>query len=128
MVPYARGVEVNDYQWTDKAYELLLEGKLVVTRSANGGEVIATGQCPRCGHDVDFSFLPTISLPYGGRGTTRGGAGTLGGDSGRPAGAKAAEPEYVTVPILCQCGEEHQGRPSSDRGCGIMFNVEMLNQ
>jgi hypothetical protein len=138
-LPFAQGVEVNDYRWTATAYDLMVAGQLVLTRRPPGRSVEATGRCPRCGHDVDYSFLPTISLP-------RGGPGTLGSGSGDPKGVETARPkddarqgdasghggdaadQYDTVPILCQCHEDHPGRPKDGRGCGIVFNTELLGR
>lgn len=132
-LPFAQGVEVNDYRWTATAYDLMVGGKLVVTRRAPGRRVVATGECPRCRHDVDYAFLPKITRPRGGPGTLgRGPGASTGGDAGHGDDATGADhdgeaaAEYETLPILCQCGEEHPGRPKDGRGCGIVFNTELL--
>lgn len=131
-LPFAQGAEVNDYYWTSGAYDLMRDGKLVVKRRSPGRSIVATGACPRCTHDVDYSFLPTISLP-------RGGPTTLGKGSGVTKVVKEEQTDgaghegdsiaqYDTVPILCRCREDHPGRPEGDRGCGIAFNTELLRE
>ncbi len=108
------------YQWTEKAFELLTEGRLRVAIADRLGVHIAeaSGHCPRCDHDVDFSMELDAPLP--------GGLGGLGGlDQGIiiPPGAA----QYATINVVCRCNGEHPGRPEGiRRGCGILFDVEVL--
>jgi len=124
---YAHGGESNDYKWTESAFQLMTEGKLTaVLTGPAGGRVIARGPCPRCDHDVDYSFDETIVVP-------QGSSGTLSADTTSPVPASGAPLDdgaidsvhYVTVPVLCQCREDHPGRSATSRGCGIAFNTEL---
>lgn len=138
-LPFAEGVEINDYRWTATAYDLMVAGELQVTRRAPGRSVVATGRCPRCTHDVDYTFLPTITLPRGGPGTLGSGSSETGAvkatrldddskQGDRSGGEGEATAQYDTVPILCQCLEDHPGRPKEGRGCGVVFNTELLSR
>lgn len=131
-LPFAQGAEVNDYKWTSGAYDLLRDGKLVVSRRAPGRSVVATGACPRCTHDVDFTFLTIISLPRGGLTTLGKGSGATKTEEGQQTHGSGQEDDgiaqYDTVPILCRCRDDHPGRPKDDRGCGIVFNTELLRE
>ena len=127
---YASGGESNDYKWTEIAFDLMTDGKLSVALiGPEGSQVNASGSCPRCNHDVDYSFDETIIVP-------QGYGGTLGVDTFNPApgaGGPSDDGEigsvhYVTVPVLCQCSGEHPGRPDASRGCGIVFNTELRAQ
>lgn len=109
----------NDYRWTDRAFDLLTEDKLTVSILGSGSSrtVRASGECPRCGHDVDFELPDSVSVPSTG-------SGHLGAQSrgpGRPAD------EYVPVAVACWCNEAHPGRPEAVKhGCGIVFGAEVL--
>ena len=131
-LPFAQGAEVNDYKWTSAAYDLMVEGKLVVKRRNPSRSVVAIGACPRCAHDVDYTFLPNISLPRGGRTTLGRGPTKTKSEEARPTHCSGQEEDdvdqYDTVPILCRCRDDHPGRPEGARGCGITFNTELLRE
>lgn len=118
---YAVGAEQTAYKWTDRAFELMTEGELIVSLGKDG-IVTARGVCPRCAHDPNYTHLETIVLP-------QGPVGTLGKD-GRSMNRTDQEvigrEQYVTIPIQCACMETHEGRPSGETGCGITFNTELL--
>ncbi|MDR1443073.1 MAG: hypothetical protein LBJ02_11985 [Bifidobacteriaceae bacterium] len=105
------------YEWTEKAYDLLLDGKLVVgSVMANGVRIIAAqGQCPRCDDDVAFVMETHAPLPA----TSR----SLG------ASAEVAD-EYEAIEVTCRCAGSHPGRPeqAAQRGCGIAFRVDVLRE
>ena len=118
---YAVGAEQTAYEWTDKAFELMTEGKLTVSLDTDG-TVTAHGACPRCAHDPNYTHLETIVLPQGPVGTlSKGGQPVSKADPGVNASG-----QYVTVPIQCACRETHEGRPAGEAGCGITFNTELL--
>ena len=131
-LPFAQGAEVNDYRRTSGAYDLMRDGKLVVKRRSPGHSIVATGACPRCTHDVDYTFLPSISLPRGDLKTLGKGPKITKGEEERPTHGSSQEDDgtaqYETVPILCRCRDDHPGRPEGDRGCGIVFNTELLSE
>ncbi|BBY46918.1 hypothetical protein MARA_03480 (plasmid) [Mycolicibacterium arabiense] len=54
------------YEWTDKAFDLLVATKLrasIVKRPGGVHVAEARGDCPRCEHDVDFSQQLSAPLP-----------------------------------------------------------------
>lgn len=105
------------YKWTEKAFDYLTQGKLqaeIVNRS--GVHVAeAKGDCPRCDHDVNYAFELDAPLP-----------GSFGG-LGQGVATTPAPVQYAAVNVVCRCNGEHPGRPDGiDRGCGILFAVEVL--
>ncbi|GAA4878811.1 hypothetical protein [Actinomycetospora straminea] len=65
--------------------------------------VLLHGLCPRCHGPMDF---PVVSQAN--RGTrSKGKART------------------ATVPLLCTCTRDHQGRPGGEHGCGAYWNIEL---
>jgi hypothetical protein len=127
ILSFAIGGESNDYKWTEIAFDLMTEGKLTVALTGpTGDRVVARGQCPRCEHDVAYAFNETIVVPQGYGGTLSAETTTPAPTAGTSLGDRpTVEDHYVTVPILCQCLEEHTGRPAKSRGCGIVFNTEL---
>lgn len=114
-IPYAV-TDQNDYQWTERAFELMTERELSVeVRGQVGGRsVTAQGECPRCTHDVEYRRDGQV-LPIG------PGDGWLGGDLIGPQ-----PDEYVNVDLMCWCRGEHEGRPKDvERGCGIVFAADV---
>lgn len=106
-----------DYEWTEKAFELQTEGKLRASITDHSGVRIAeaSGNCPRCVHDVDFSMEFDAPLP-----------GKFGG-LGQSIIATPVPLEYATVDVVCRCSGDHPGRPEGVKlGCGILFSVEVL--
>ncbi|MFT3888651.1 MAG: hypothetical protein QM713_10890 [Arachnia sp.] len=103
-LPYLEG-KANDKTWTVTANALMNEGLLAVTYE--GKDLVATGQCPRCGHDVGYrrpariiltdQLDPTVNVL-------------------RPGG-----PTWVQESVLCWCDDEHPGRGDNVQGCGAIF-------
>ena len=127
---FAQGAERTAYDWTDKAFDLMTVGKLTVAFGGmDNNLVFATGECPRCTHDVAYTHVETIVVPQGPVGTL--GTKSLPGPGSREGRDDQTDelgdgPCYVTVPVLCQCAEDHPRGPKDARGCGIAFNTELL--
>ncbi|GGN99361.1 hypothetical protein [Nocardia rhizosphaerihabitans] len=102
------------YQWTEKAYDLLLTDALTVALTVRHRIEIATasGDCPRCGHDVQFSMERDAPIP-----------GTIGGLGTEDS---SMTEDYVAVDVECRCKGGHPGRPDGiSKGCGIVFRTEV---
>ncbi|MFI6999334.1 hypothetical protein [Nocardia sp. NPDC050175] len=103
------------YEWTEKAYDLMVTDNLTVTLIVRDAmrTAIASGECPRCTHDVGFVMELVAPIPADVSG--------LGDESG------PIDPEYVPIDVQCRCTGEHPGRPSNEsKGCGILFRAEVL--
>lgn len=103
------------YEWTEKAYDLMLADKLIVTLAVRNGleTTTASGTCPRCDHNVAFTLDRDAPLP--------GHVGGLG------TGSPTIEQEYVPVDVQCRCEGTHPGRPPEvGNGCGILFRAEVV--
>lgn len=126
ILNYAYGGESNDYKWTELAFELMTQGELTVALAGpKGGRVVARGACPRCSHDVDYTFDETIVVPKGPGGTLSTDTTDQLPEADTPYNGAEESTAYVTVPVLCHCREDHTGRPDTSRGCGITFNIEL---
>lgn len=116
-LPFAQSGR-NDYRWTERAYDLLTQGRLAVAITGVGEDtaVVATGECPRCTHDVAYSHAERIVAPEA---------------AGAGPGSTAVEPRdrtgaYVGVDVVCWCDNPHPGRPTSlGRGCGVVFTADV---
>ena len=107
----------NAYEWTEVAYDYLLDGKLTASiRSAGGiSTATVTGTCPYCKDDVNFSEVLDA--------VTGESIGTLGWHRAQPA---QADDGYVPLTVSCCCTAQHAGRPAGvNHGCGINFRVEV---
>jgi hypothetical protein len=107
----------NAYEWTEAAYDLLLDGKLTVSIASTGGisSATVTGTCPYCKDDVNFSEVLDA--------VTGESMGTLGRRAARPV---TADDGYVPLTVSCCCTGQHPGRPAGiSHGCGINFQVEV---
>jgi len=107
----------NAYEWTEVAYDYLLDGKLTASiRSAGGiSTATVTGTCPYCKDDVNFSEVLDA--------VTGESIGTLGWHRAQPA---QADDGYVPLTVSCCCTAQHAGRPAGvTHGCGINFRVEV---
>lgn len=115
-VPYEPDAP-NAYEWTEIAYDYLLDGKLTASIRSTGGISTATvtGTCPHCGDDVNFSKVLDAVIGES--------MGTLGGRESQPA---QADDDYVPLTVSCSCSAQHPGRPADvSHGCGINFRVEV---
>jgi hypothetical protein len=90
----------NAYSLTERAFDLLLAGKLEAdVTTTNGIETAAvSGECPYCGHDVNYQQVRDAIAGES--------PGVLG--EARPM---TIAPEYVTLTVSCQCAYPHAGRP-----------------
>jgi hypothetical protein len=116
-MPFAQSGR-NDYRWTERAYDLLTQGKLTVTVTGSGEDaaVVATGECPRCDHDVAYSHPEQIVVP------DAADAGALKTD----AGQRNRRGVYAGVDVVCWCDNPHPDRPASlGRGCGIVCTADV---
>ena len=107
----------NAYEWTEVAYDYLLDGKLTVGIRTLGGISTATvtGTCPYCKDDVKFSQVLDA--------VTGESLGTL---SRRAADPGPAGDRYVALTVACSCTGQHPGRPAGvSYGCGVNFQVEV---
>ena len=107
----------NAYEWTEVAYDYLLDGKLTASIRALGGVSTATvtGTCPYCQDDVKFSEVLDA--------VTGESLGTL---SRRAAHPVPADDGYVALTVSCSCTGQHPGRPAGvSYGCGVNFQVEV---
>jgi hypothetical protein len=88
----------NAYQWTDKAFDLLIAGKLDgrVDRRAGLEAATVVGACPRCTHHFRFE-------------SSKDAVGT-GGRTLESVGSAADPGEYVPVDVQCRCEGAHPGR------------------
>lgn len=105
VLPYR---EAEDFEWTEKAYDLIEAGSLkaTVTQREHRYYALIEGECPRCGHQLKFT-IPISGLVRAG--------GVRG--SGEPVG-------HVNVDVVCGCGANHPGAPIMNGGCGVAFRVE----
>lgn len=95
-------------EWTDTALEKLRSGSLNVRVSDRRRmrSIVATGDCPRCGHDVAYSESLDAPVPKMKLFRLDGGAS-----------------EKARVFIYCECDGEHPDQPVGSTGCGITFAV-----
>jgi len=114
-LPYERD-RPTAYAWTDKAFDMLLEGRLDGQVHRRSGLEAATvvGLCPRCEHRFRFESA-TVAIGTGRR--------TLG------TGGPDPDPdEFVPVDVRCSCAGEHPGRRDGETGCGVAFRIEVRPQ
>jgi hypothetical protein len=114
--PYQKDAP-NAYQWTELAYDYLMDGRLAASiRSAGGiSTATVTGSCPYCQDDVNFSEVLDA--------VTGESLGTL---SRRGVRSLDADDGYVPLVVSCSCTRPHTGRPAAvSCGCGINFRVEV---
>jgi len=107
----------NAYEWTEVAYDYLLDGKLTAGIRSAGGISTArvSGTCPYCKDDVNFSEVLDA--------VTGESMGTLSRRAAQPA---QADDGYVPLTVSCRCTGQHPGRPAGvSYGCGVNFRVEV---
>ncbi len=120
-----------DYEWTDRAYEFLNDGRLTaVYDDSSVPVVVVDGLCPRCEHSFSVTKVSWASAV--GRGVLGDSATeqTEESPADRHALASSSSIEYVEVDVLCECAADHPGRNEAGKmhGCGIAFRIEILQQ
>lgn len=117
LLPYLASGR-NDYSYTVKAFDLITARRLTVRvlRLEEKTQILATGECPNCQHDVAYEHLDNIVM-------------TPGTPEGLGDYTKAAPTDgdgFVDVNVLCWCEHKHPGRPNTvKRGCGVVFAAEV---
>jgi hypothetical protein len=117
----------NAYEWTEVAYNYLVEGKLTASIRALGGISTATvtGTCPYCKDDVRFSEV--LDAVSGESLSTLSGLGRFARLRGAPP--VQADDVYVALTVFCSCTGQHSGRPDGvSYGCGVSFQVEVRRE
>jgi hypothetical protein len=108
-------------RWTEKALELLQDGKLDAEVIVSHGVTVVRvdGICPYCDDHLHYTESLTA--------VTEGGEGAAGrGDAGGEAIVAAREPRYEEFTVTCGCSESHEGDPKKATGCGTSFRVSVL--
>lgn len=105
-LPFVSGGDAFLEKWTDDAFGLQREGKIVAIVKVQTGVTTenVSGPCPRCGHL--FSSVTVASTPV-------------------VKGQRAVSPgEWKPVLVRCGCDQPHERRPDTQsRGCGARYNV-----
>ncbi|GAB2568355.1 hypothetical protein [Kribbella endophytica] len=109
------GYETTDpggYEWTLKAYAMLVDGTLKATVSNVDDVLVAVieGTCPRCGDH--FSESRVLEAPLGTAGTLGPGGGVVD--------------QYEVLNVSCGCTATHPGGPAGSAGCGVYFRIDAL--
>lgn len=109
-----RYAQTAAYEWTERAYRLLLDGQLQARSFATDGVVSSHvwGACPRCGHQLDHRQVHTAIAAGPGRQT--------GGQIIPPT------PPTLEVDVPCGCRHAHPHAPDGTLGCGVSFRVEIV--
>jgi hypothetical protein len=109
--PYERN-RPNAFEWTDKAFDMLRDGRLAAEVHRHGGleSAVVVGPCPRCGHTFRYE-------------SSRDAVG-VGGRALESTGPDDVD-DYALVDVRCGCAGEHAGRLADERGCGIVFRIEV---
>ncbi|WP_326555142.1 hypothetical protein [Micromonospora sp. NBC_01813] len=102
------------YEWTERAYRLLLGGQLQA-RPFDADGVLSShvwGDCPRCGHQLDHRQVHTA----------------VAAGPGRQTGGRIIPPTLPTleIDVPCGCRHTHSGAPDGTLGCGVSFRVEIV--
>ncbi|MEU2717297.1 hypothetical protein [Streptomyces sp. NPDC007205] len=101
----------TDFNWTERAFELLAAGRLTVADHAADGVsgVVVSGPCPRCDHH----FVDRRSLD------------ALTGLAGVSRNGDSEPSDIILVDVTCVCGTSHEGAPEGVTGCGVSFRIEL---
>lgn len=105
-VSFVSGGDAFLEKWTDDAFGLQREGKIVAIMKVQAGVTTenVSGPCPRCGHL--FSSVTMASTPV------------ARGPLTVPPG------EWKPVLVRCGCDQPHESRPDTQPcGCGARYNV-----
>ncbi|MFP8885689.1 hypothetical protein [Streptomyces mangrovi] len=111
----------NDYEWTERAFQLLEAERLTVSaHSASGvpGFVVA-GPCPRCEHHLTDRQV-TVAL------TGMSGTGRHAQDEFENPESETDAVDAVVLDVTCGCGTAHQDAPEGAAGCGASFRIELV--
>lgn len=112
--PVERYENTTEFVWTERAFELVEEGKLhaEIQQPRVGVKVSHVwGACPRCGHHLD-DWQPLSAV-----------TGVIGGRRPDPGAHDTTDVEPVDV--TCGCGTTHPGAPIDTTGCGVSFRIEL---
>jgi hypothetical protein len=103
------------YEWTERAYQLLVDGQLHGRAFATGAVLSSHvwGPCPRCEHPLDDRQVHTAVVS--GVGRWPGGPDQTG-----------EVPSALEVDVACGCGYPHPRAPQGVAGCGVSFRVELV--
>lgn len=108
----------TDRKWAERALESAVAGRLHVNAKALKDSrlmIRATGECPRCSHDVNYEFIETVVGPKAGGRAVPGGSYI-----------ESRQPDlgsFVDANVLCWCEQKHPGRPAGSLGCGVGFSI-----
>lgn len=104
--------QTTAFEWTERAFELLAEGRLQAEIHRLLPGVLSAhvwGQCPRCRHQLDdWQALSAVT----------------GSVTSRRPGSDPLD-DVTVVDIDCGCGTVHAGAPGGTTGCGVSFRVEL---
>lgn len=107
----------TDPKWAERALESAVAGLLQVKAKALKDSrlmIRATGECPRCSHDVNYEFIETVVGPTAVRAVP----------GGSPVEPRQPDLDiFVDAQVLCWCEQKHPGRPAGSRGCGVGFSI-----
>ena len=118
MVKYLPEV-IPDSQWTKRAYELQLQGRIDARIMVSGKRrrLVAAVECPRCAGTFSIDADSTAVVV---------GGGYLGdrqvGESPPPVAPARNDDDVVTETIRC-AGPPVDGTPEGDKGCGAAFKI-----
>ncbi len=116
--PASEYLEVADFHWSERAYELLVSGELKGRAFAQGGAVSSHvwGPCPRCGHALDERRVHTAVIT---------GIDRIHDPTTSPGGPSPRPSPTLKVDVGCGCGHTHPNAPGNTTGCGVSFRVEL---
>jgi hypothetical protein len=104
---------VRTMKFTQRAFEFLQDGQLVLKEFREGRNVVSVqveGYCPRCLHHHTEITHPTAI----GVGVTRSAEEATG-----------ARGEPLPLVFRCRCEEDHAGRDGGVKGCGLVYRVDL---
>ncbi len=105
-------VDPNARKWTDIAWDAFNEDRLTAKVQVSHAVMVSVldGPCPRCNHRLSQRNLMTLVASL---------------DPLETKGLDAATPqELAEVDFICDCSEEHAGRPKDvHSGCNTAFHL-----
>jgi hypothetical protein len=112
--------QADDYQWTEKAFEMVERGDLHGEVVSHEGVMRSRvwGTCPRCGDPLDDRQTHTALT------NLMGGARELRTRRSSESEISDESEWFFPVDVSCACGRAHAGAPPDVSGCGVSFRVE----